>query len=422
MADVVIPEEGGVAPVAAIETEVRGRPVREVMASPDFRRYWIAQFLSALGGGSLRFTFVWLALDLSDASSAPGLVSVALGIPGLFITIPAGVWSDRLDRRLLIVRGQSATAAVLVVTAVAAWTDVMSLPLAAVLAAVLGGLLASVAPALQALVPALVPPERLMTGVALQGMGQNAALLFGAVLGGATIAAFGVGGAFAVLAALQLLSALSMARIHIDARPASAAKRGMRGDIGEGLRFVLRTEPMRSLLAIGLLAGFVWGVVSVLLPEVAKDDLDLDALGASLLFTALGVGLLATSILLASRRQIARPGLYIAIALSTGLGACVVVMGWSRSYALTLFVMLLWGVGGGTTMTLQRGLLQKQTPDELMGRVMGVNALAMLGSFPLAAGFASVLSSAVGPGDALMLTGFGAMVLAVVLGWRVRNA
>jgi MFS family permease len=129
-----------------------------------------------------------------------------------------------------------------------------------------------------------------------------------------------------------------------------------------------------------------------------------------------------TSMFLASRHHIARPGLMIAIALSLGLGACVVVMGASRSYALTLFVMLVWGVGGGTSMTLQRGLLQRQTPDELMGRVMGVNALAMLGSFPLAAGFASAVASAVGAADALVLTGAVAMVLAVLLGWRVRTA
>ena len=419
MADLVIPEEGSVA--GAVPVEVRGRPVREVLASADFRRYWLAQFLSALGNGSLRFTFVWLALDLSDAASAPGLIGVALGAPGLFITIPAGVWSDRLDRRRLIVRVQLATSAVLVVTAVVAWSDLMSVPLAALLAAALGGLLASVAPALQALVPSLVPAERLMTGVALQGMGQNAALLFGAVVGGATIALAGVGGAFAVLAGLQALAAIAMSGVHVTARPAMV-RRGMRGDIGEGLRFVLRTEPMRSLLAIGLLAGFVWGVVSVLLPEVAKDELGLGALGASLLFTSLGVGLLVTSMFLASRHHIARPGLMIAIALSLGLGACVVVMGASRSYALTLFVMLVWGVGGGTSMTLQRGLLQRQTPDELMGRVMGVNALAMLGSFPLAAGFASAVSSAVGAADALVFTGAVAMVLAVLLGWRVRAA
>jgi hypothetical protein len=184
------------------------------------------------------------------------------------------------------------------------------------------------------------------------------------------------------------------------------------------MRFALGREPLRSLLAIGLLAGFTWGIVSILLPEVAKDDLRVGAFATSLLFSALGAGLFFTSMVLASRRAIRRPGRLIALSISTLLGGGVVVMGLSRSYALTFVVMLAWGVGGGTSMTLQRGLLQRHTPDEMMGRVMALASLAMTGSFPLAAGAASVLSSIMGPADALVATGVGAVAVAVVVGWR----
>ncbi|HVM51800.1 MAG TPA: MFS transporter [Acidimicrobiales bacterium] len=404
-------------------TTTAARPIREVLASPDFRRYWLAQFLSALGNGSLRFTFVWLALDLSDSASAPGLVGVALGLPGLLISIPAGAWSDRVDRRHLIVGIQLAAGVVLVVAASAVWADVMSIPLAALLAAALGGLLGAAAPALQAVVPLLVEPHRLMTGVALQGMGMNAALLFGAVVGGGTIAIAGIGGAFAVLAALQVIAALAMARVHLEG-PVGARRGGMRGDIAEGMRFALGREPLRSLLGIGLLAGFTWGIVSILLPEVGKDVMGMGAFKTSLWFTGLGVGLFLTSLVLASRHDIARPGLLIAVAISTGLGGGVLAMGLSRSYALTMVVMLAWGVGGGISMTLQRGLLQRHTPPELMGRVMGISSLAMLGSFPLAAALASVLSATMGPADALTATGVVAIAAAMFLGWRapVRTA
>ena len=95
------------------------------------------------------------------------------------------------------------------------------------------------------------------------------------------------------------------------------------------------------------------------------------------------------------------------------LGGAVVVMGLSRSYLVTFAVMLAWGVGGGITMTLQRGLLQRHTPDELMGRVMGLASLAMIGSFPLAAGVASVRTSAIGAGGALLATGIGAVAVAL---------
>jgi len=420
MADVVVPEEANEPIAPGPTTAPAAKPIREVLASPDFRRYWLAQFLAALGGGALRFVFVWLALDLSDNPAAPGLLGIAVGIPGLVLMVPAGAWSDRLDRRRLIVTMQLAAAALLGVAAAATWADLMSVGLAAVFAVAIGAVLAVASPALQALVPGLVPPHRLMTGVALQGMGMNAALLFGAVAGGGAIAVAGLGGAFAVLGVLQAIAALAMARVHLAERPvaAAAARRGMRGDIGEGLRFGLGNEPLRSLLAIGLLAGFTWGIVSILLPEVAKEDLGAGAFASSLLFSALGVGLFGTSVVLASRPDIRRPGLLIAGSISTLLGGGVLVMGLSRSYALTFAVMLAWGVGGGTSMTLQRGLLQRHTPDALMGRVMGISGLAMIGSFPLAAGVASALSSALGPADALVATGIGVLAVAAFVGWR----
>ena len=404
-------------------TAPAARPIREVIASPDFRRYWLAQFLAALGNGALRFVFVWLALDLSDSPAVPGLLGMALGLPGLVLMIPAGVWSDRLDRKRLIVNTELVAAIVLLAASALTWLDLMSIPLAAAFAIVLGGVLAVSSPALQALVPSLVAPERLMTGVALQGMGQNAALLFGAVAGGGAIAVAGVGGAFALLGVLQAIAAVAMSRVRLAVRE-QQPRRGMRGDIGEGLRFALGHEPLRSLLGIGLLAGFTWGIVSILLPEVAKEDLGAGALKTSLLFSALGIGLFGTSMVVASRHRIRRPGLLIACSISTLLGGGVLVMGLSRSYVLTFVVMLAWGVGGGTSMTLQRGLLQQHTPDALMGRVMGLSGLAMIGSFPLAAAVASMMSSAIGPADALVAVGIGAIAIAIVLGWRpaVRTA
>jgi MFS family permease len=424
MADVAVPEEAGEPlPPSSVVATPAARPIREVLASPDFRRYWLAQFLAAIGNGSLRFVFVWVALDLSDSAAAPGLLGVALGLPGLVLMIPAGAWSDRLDRTRLIVGAQVAAAVVLGAAAAATWADVMSIPLAGAFAVAVGAALALSAPALQALVPSLVPPHRLMTGVALQGMGLNAALLFGAAVGGGAIAVAGAGGAFALLAALQAVAAGAISRVRLPARE-QRPRRGMRGDIREGLRFALGHEPVRSLLGVGLLAGFTWGMVSILLPEVAKDDLGLGAFQTSLLFSALGIGLFVTSMVLASRQHIRRPGLLVACSISTLLGGGVLIMGLSRSYLLTLAVMLAWGVGGGITMTLQRGLLQRHTPDELMGRIMGLSGLTLIGSFPAAAATASGVSSVIGPADTLVAVGLGAIVVAVGLGLRpaVRNA
>lgn len=395
-----------------------------MLASPDYRRFWVAQMLSALANGSLRFTFVWLVLRLSDWEPVAGAIGVALGLPALLVSIPAGAVADRVDRRLLVVRLTIGAALVLALTSALVWTDVMTVPLAAACAASVGALLASVSPTFQAMVPLLVRPERLMTGVALQGIGQNFGMLFGAVVAGVAIAVAGVGGAFFTLGALQVLAALQMARVRLPERARAPRERNLRAEMGDGLRFVFGHEPVRSLVVISIVLGLMIGVVTVLLPGIAEDELGQGALGASMLFALIGVGMMTTSLWLARAGRLAHRGTWMATAFTIGAGGCVVVMGLSDSYVVTLVDMLVWGVGGGIVMTIQRTLLQEHTPDELMGRVMGVNSLAMLGSFPVAAVLAGVGAAALGPQGTLVAAGGLTVLAALLTAWRpaVRTA
>jgi MFS family permease len=98
----------------------------------------------------------------------------------------------------------------------------------------------------------------------------------------------------------------------------------------------------------------------------------------------------------------------------------MVVMGISTYYVVAFAGMLLWGLGGGFVMTTQRTILQRHTPDELMGRVISVHTLALMGSFPLAAGIAAALPPLVGRRPTLLVAGIVAGLLAVALARRPR--
>jgi MFS family permease len=390
----------------------------QVFALPSFRRYWFSQLGVGLVNGTVRFALVWLVLDLTDWTPAVGLVGLALGIPAMIVTLPAGALSDRVDRIRLIVIGSLVIAATLAALAVTIWTGAITVWIAAAAALVAGATLAAISPAMFAIVPSIVPPDRLMTGVGLQGMSMNIALLTGAVLGGAAITVAGTGGAMAVLAGISLLSALGMSGVRLPERPSSTTERRVIADTVDGMRFAVGREPLRSMLAIGFVASGSWGVVQLVLPDVLRTTLGQEAFAASLVFGALAVGMFATTLYLSNRDRLARRGLVLAVPLSGFLGTLIIVMGLSRSYALTFVAMMLWGVMGGLSMTLQRTLLQENTPDEYMGRVMGCNAFAMTGSYPIAAG-AVAASTAVlsGPGTLVLLGGVIVVVISLVV-WR----
>jgi DHA3 family tetracycline resistance protein-like MFS transporter len=180
---------------------------------------------------------------------------------------------------------------------------------------------------------------------------------------------------------------------------------------------------VRSLVLVAWVLGLAWGVMFVLLPETSRDELGVGALATSLLFTGVGLGLLSMSITLAAR-QPTRPGRIIALALVLGPGCGILAVGLSGMYVLTWVLAFVVGAGAGATTVLQRGLLQRRTPTELLGRVMSISAVGLMGSFPIAAGIAAILSATIGPSQGIAVIGAVTIVAAVALGVRapLRNA
>ena len=93
--------------------------------------------------------------------------------------------------------------------------------------------------------------------------------------------------------------------------------------------------------------------------------------------------MMITSMLLATRWTPKRPGLLLTIFSTIALGGGLVGLGLSREYIVTAAVAFGWGLSGGVAMTTLRTLTQMSTPPELMGRIMGLAAMAQNGSFSL---------------------------------------
>lgn len=397
-------------------------PIREVLSIRAYRNFWISSSLVALVNGTLRFAFIWLVItELTDWPPAAGVLGIAVGAPALLLSLPGGALSDRMNRKNLLVRGAAIASVLLLVTATLVWTNVINIPLVVLMAVSIGSVFALVMPTAQAIVPTLVPRDRLVSGIALQNIGLQVSQLLGNLIGGAAITLFGTGGAFGILAGLQAVGALSMTRVDAPARPdVERPKTSARADIAEGLKFVIKTEPMRSLMIVSLLMGVAISFFAVNLPNIATDILRQDAFKASLLFGALGLGMMTTSLFMASRRDNRRLGAKLALTIGGFLGPGLFFVGWSKNYFLTLGILFVWALCGGIAVTTHRSLIQSRCEDRLMGRVMAVNTLLMVGAMPLGAALTAIGVGALGP-DGMLMAG-GAFVFVVGIPVTVRKA
>lgn len=390
----------------------------ESFASRDFRLLWANNFSYALVQGIQRLTFVFLVGDLTRDEFALGIVMFALGIPVFFLTLPAGALTERSNRRALLFGSQLLVLAASLLTAAFIWTDRMSVPMATAMAVLVGVGVAVGQPVRQALVPAIVPSHRLLNAISLNSLGQNVSQIAGPAIAGGVITFQGIGGSFAVQAALMGVGLIFLLPLRVPPveRAARAGGRRMRetlGEIREGFRFALGAADVRALFVLLLATALViMGTWQTLLPRVAEDQLGASDFEVTMLFAAMGAGTIASSLVLASMPRLRNAGGWFTFTLVVG-GSLAVGLGLSHSYALTMTLMLLSGLNAGFFINLNLTLIQSHTPGAMMGRVMAIYTLVMLGGSPFGALIAGQGAKLLDAGAWFALSGAATAAVAV---------
>jgi MFS family permease len=377
----------------------------EAFDSRPFRLLWLNTVSFSLIQGIQRFAFVWLVLDISKGSGAAGLVTFALGLPVFFFALPAGVLSDRMDRRVLLFGSQAAGVAVMALAAVLIWTDAISLGIAFALALAVGATTAFNQPVRQAILPSLVERDKLMNAIVMVTLGMNVTMILGPALGGLSIALWGIGGAFAAQAVLYGVGLLVLLPLRIPPVIARDGARQPMRDLREGFSFVIRHREIAMLMVLLVSSGMLMmGPSGPLIPQIAKEELGKEAFAASMLFAFVGVGMMTTSLFLAQARQMKNKGGVFTMALVTG-GLVFAGIGLSENYALTAVFMFFWGMGGGIFINLNQTLIQSNTPHELMGRVMSIHTLGFMGMTPMGALLAGIMANQLGAPEWMAISG-----------------
>lgn len=395
-------------------------PVRELFGEANYRNFWVSQVLYSAANGTLRFTFVWLVVTLTEWEGAEGLVAIALGLPATFLSLPAGAWSDRVDRHRLYMVWTAVTAVIM-----AAFTAMIAMGAAtpwwtAIAALAMGATLTVNMPNIQAMVPLLVSQERLMNAVALQNGGSQAASFLGLIGAGLAIRFFGDSAGFGLVTITMLLALWFMYRVELPAEDSADRGRRGKGMIGEmvaGARFGFGTDPVRTLLLLAVMLGGSFSVMQVSMPRVVEDVYEQDSAIAGVILASFGLGMLISSAAIAGRSSMPH-GRNVAIFIGVGLGLGQLGVSFAPNAAIAAIVMLLWGLNAGIAMTSHRTLIQTHTPPEMMGRVMGLMMLGFAGSLPIGAFVSFVMAPQLGPQMTMRVVSIITMVTTISLTFR----
>ncbi len=395
------------------EEDARGNP----LSIAPFRWLWLNTVTFALVMNAIRFVYGWVALDgLDQSESVQGLLIFLLGLPSLLLVLPAGVWADRLDRRRLLLLTQLAAAAGLLVTSLLISQGQLSLALLVVSALAVGAAMAIGFPVRTSLVPELLPERLLYGGIALNAIAITGAMVAGSVLAQLVGDAFGFDGVFFYLGALLVVGSgfVLMMRTPPVRRVAREDRVTMRAAVREGLAFVARDRALRTLFLMLALAG---GVMNALLfttvQAFVKEDLGRDAGDAAPVFAMIGLGLAVTSTIVMRKGDMQRKGTIFLRAMMMG-SLTVSAMGRTTALWQLMLLGVVMGLAGGFFINMNQGLIQSNTPNELMGRVMGLFTLVQLGLQPVGALVFGLAASVVGVGETITVAAGVAFLVTVV--------
>ncbi|WP_425552128.1 MFS transporter [Dactylosporangium maewongense] len=383
-----------------------------------FRWLVASSWTSNLGDGIAVAAGPLLVASLTDNAFLVSLAALLRWAPPLVFGLYAGVLSDRLDRRRIVMAADGLRAVVLCV--LIALLAVDRLPVAAALAAL--GLLTIAEVfadnAASTLSPMLVGRDDLVLANArLQAGYLTLNQLVGPPLGAVLFAA-GLVWPFAAEAVLVTAGVLLVSRLALPGttRPATEAPGNVRHAVMEGLRWTVRHPAVRTLSLTILIFNVTFGAAWSVLVLYAQQRLGLDAVGFGL-FTTVGAagGLLGTGLYGRLTRHVSlgnvmRAGLIIETL--THLALAVTTSAWFASAIMFVFGAhaFIWGT---TSITVR----QRAVPEHLQGRVGSVNTISVFGGLVAGSVIGGLLATHVGV-TAPFWFAFAGSALFVVLLWR----
>ena len=157
---------------------------------------------------------------------------------------------------------------------------------------------------------------------------------------------------------------------------------------------------------------------TALLPIFAQDILHVGARGYGWLYAAPSVGaVLAGFVTAHAIDRIERRGAVLLWSVAA-YGAATVVFGLSASFWLTLICLACVGAADTVSTVIRNIIRQLETPDELRGRMTGVNMMFFMGGPQLGELEAGVTAQFLGPVFSVVSGGLGCLAATTVVAWR----
>jgi MFS family permease len=376
-----------------------------VFGNGGFLRLWLSQAATQIGGNMVLFGLTVIVFNSTNSNTAVSLLILSFLVPAVLFSAVAGVYVDRIDRRLLLI----ATNILRGLAFVALYLVNGNLALILLLNVSVSTITVFFAPAELAMIPVLVPRRQLLAANGIFTLTLNAAFAVGfALLGPLVVKVAGAEAVILVVASLYFLAAVFCVTLPASPPPPSTEEDPHSGlgvgeaeraigtvfsQLREGFSFIRANRSIGwSLIYLGITASLV-GVLGVLGPAFAQQTLGLKAEDFAVVVLPLGFGIVTGILLLNSygryfpRRRVIEGGLIALGILLAALSAAgpisrllqrtdvpggLDLSGVTSLLAVVVVIAFFAGIAYGLVAIPSQTQLQEDLPEDVRGRVFGV--------------------------------------------------
>lgn len=338
---------------------------------------------------------LWLVYKLTNSAALLGVFGFANQVPILFLAAFGGYVGDRYNRHHGVIWTQTAAMALAFVLAGLTFANVIQVWELIFIAFLVGVVNAFDVPIRQAFLVEMVSKEDLPNAIALNSSIFNGARVVGPAIAGFALAWKGPAWCFFLNGVSFLAVIGALLAMRIVKREPAPDKGSPWQSLVQGFRFAMSDMPIRSALLLLSMLSLLGLQYSVFLPIFASDVLHRGAKGFGLLMSAAGVGAVLGALHFAARTSYKGLARWIA-ATSTACALGLVAFSQSKTFWVSMAVLLVVGFSATVQMAATNTTLQNRVPDHLRGRIMAVYATMFMGVQPIGSLIAGGVAKRIG--------------------------
>ncbi len=391
-------------------------PALRAFRHRNFRLFYSGQAISLTGTWIQQIALSWFVYRTTGSAFLLGLVTFCSQIPMLIFLPLAGLLSDRLDRRRIMLTAYALAALQAVALGALTLSGAIRVWHILLLGFLYGVVMAFETPARQSLISQMVASrDDLPNAIALNSVLMNSGRLIGPSIAGLLLVFISEGWCFLLNAASFIAIVISVLSMRLAPRAAPIRSRSLLHDFGVAARYAWQTRPIRLFLALVALISMTASPYTVLMPIFARDVFGGDAHTLGLLVGSAGLGAVIGTAFLTTRPNVLALSRLVPFTAGAA-GVALIAVGLSQSYALTLAFMAILGFGIIVTAASVNMMLQTLVDDDKRGRIVSFYAMAFLGLAPVGGLLAGTMASHVGAPGTAMINGalclLGTLILA----------